>query len=91
MAQEKKAAFVDVNTIIAEKYEAAGQTRIKGLYFPQDNTHTNPAGARVNAACVVLGVVELKEAGLKDYLKKDAAEAAKKAAEIPKGEATRRG
>ena len=34
-------------------------TTIKSRYFPKDNTHNNEAGAKINAACVVLGILSL--------------------------------
>jgi oligogalacturonide lyase len=42
---------------------------IKAKYFtPADDTHTSPAGAELNAACVVEGLRELTDCKLKDYL-----------------------
>jgi hypothetical protein len=38
------------------------------LFTPADNTHTSPAGAELNAACVAEGIRGLKDCGLKDYL-----------------------
>jgi rhamnogalacturonan acetylesterase len=60
--------FIDLNGLIADRYDPIGQPIIKAMYFPMDNTHTNPAGARVNAACVVLGLLQLKECPLAGYL-----------------------
>ncbi len=61
--------FVDVNGLIADVYDPIGQARLKALYFPGDNTHTNPAGARVNAACVTEGLAQLQDPTLSSYLK----------------------
>ncbi len=36
--------FIDLNGLIADRYDPIGQPIIKAMYFPMDNTHTNPAG-----------------------------------------------
>jgi hypothetical protein len=76
-------AFIDLNGLIADLYDAAGQKRIKALYFPKDNTHTNLAGARVNAGCVVTGVLRLSDCPLRFYLLDDAPGLADEAMGIP--------
>jgi lysophospholipase L1-like esterase len=59
------ARFVDLNEIIARRYEADGKAKVQAEYFgPTDHTHTTPAGARVNAACVVEGVKALEGCAL---------------------------
>lgn len=73
VANAEHVPFVDANAIIAGVYDPIGRTKIKALFFPQDNTHTNPAGARLNAACVVTGLVSLKLPSLDGALKPDAA------------------
>jgi lysophospholipase L1-like esterase len=83
VAQKESAPFVDLNGIIADRYDPIGQPTIKALYFPQDNTHTNPAGAKVNAACVVLGIEQLPDMRLKDYMLPTTAEKAQTTATIP--------
>ena len=51
------------------KYAELTPADIKEKYFTAaDNTHTSPAGAELNAACVVEGLRELKDCKLKDYL-----------------------
>jgi lysophospholipase L1-like esterase len=63
------APFIDLNEIIARRYEAAGQARVAAEYFgPTDHTHTTPAGARLNAQCVVEGLRCLADCRLCDYL-----------------------
>jgi lysophospholipase L1-like esterase len=67
------AAFIDLNDIIAKRYEAIGPAKVQELYFgPTDHTHTTPAGAVVNAECVVEGIRGLKDVPLASYLKADA-------------------
>lgn len=56
-AQAEGATFVDLNEIIARRYEAIGEETVKRDYFTAaDHTHTTKAGAQVNAQCVVQGL-----------------------------------
>ena len=51
---------------------------MKSLFFgTADNTHTSPNGARLNAACSVLGLLEMKDCPLDAYLLPDAGAKAK--------------
>ncbi len=57
-AQSQNVLFIDLNEIIARRYEEIGEEKIKPQFFtPADNTHTSPAGARLNAECVVMGLI----------------------------------
>ncbi len=76
VAQAEDVPFADANTLIAAVYDPVGQARIKALYFPQDNTHTNPAGAKLNAACIVTGLVRLNLPSLTATLAPNASSAA---------------
>jgi outer membrane protein assembly factor BamB/lysophospholipase L1-like esterase len=67
-AKQGGADFVDLNGIIADHYEAEGQEKVKTRYFMTDHTHTTPAGAELNAACVVEGLKKLSDCKLCDYL-----------------------
>jgi rhamnogalacturonan acetylesterase len=60
-------AFVDLNAIIADRYDALGQEKVKPL-FPQEHTHTSPDGARLNAACVADGLRAMKPPLLSRFL-----------------------
>lgn len=63
------ARFVDLNELIARRYEADGQAKVQAEYFgPTDHTHTTPAGARVNAASVIEGIQALQDCSLRDAL-----------------------
>lgn len=60
-AQFSGAFFVDLNEIVARRYEAEGRAKVQEFYFdPADHTHTKAAGARVNAECVAEGLRGLK-------------------------------
>jgi len=61
------AFFIDLNAIIADKYDAMGADKAKE-FFPGDHTHTNEAGAKLNAASVIEGLKQLKGCGLNKYL-----------------------
>lgn len=62
--------FLDLNTIIGDQYDTWGPEVVKGL-FEKDHTHTNEAGARINAWSVTQGIKNLNNTDLKEYLKKD--------------------
>jgi lysophospholipase L1-like esterase len=74
LAQAAGVPFLDANAQIAAVYNPIGAARIKALYFPQDNTHTSPAGARVCAATIALGLMALPGQPLAPYWKASAAE-----------------
>jgi len=74
LARAAGVSFLDANARIAAVYNPIGAARIKALYFPQDNTHTSPAGARLSAACIVEGLIALPGAPLAPYLKASAAD-----------------
>ncbi len=66
-AQRQHAAFVDLNAIIAEQYEALGQAKTES-FFGDPHTHTNLAGAQMNAQSVVEGLKDLRHDPLKKFL-----------------------
>lgn len=53
------AFFVDLNEIIAKQYEALGREKV-GTLFGGDHTHTNTAGAQINADAVIEGLKALR-------------------------------
>lgn len=59
--------FVDLNSITADKYEQIGREQVQAL-FSGDHTHTNEAGARINAASVVQGLQQNKKHPLNKYV-----------------------
>ena len=69
VATAAKTDFVHLNKIAMGKYADLTPADIKTKFFTAaDGTHTSPAGAELNAACVAEGVRALKECKLKDYL-----------------------
>lgn len=68
VAQQTDAYFLDLNTMVIEKYEKMGAEKVKD-YFPKDHTHTNEAGAIFNAELVAKAIKDLKKCELRKYLK----------------------
>jgi rhamnogalacturonan acetylesterase len=71
VAKSQGVFFVDLNEIIAKQYEAIGQEKVSKEFFFNDQTHTSPAGARLNAESVVAGLRELKKCKLAKFLVKE--------------------
>lgn len=70
-AQSAGAFFIDLNEIIARKYEAGyDEGTLKAAFFPADHTHTNYAGAKLNAESVIEGLQTLAGCSLKQYVLK---------------------
>ncbi|QIL77701.1 rhamnogalacturonan acetylesterase [Hymenobacter sp. HDW8] len=69
VAQQEGVQFIDLNKITADKYDKMGPEEVAKL-FAGDHTHTNEAGARINAESVVSGIKELKRLPLRSFLAK---------------------
>lgn len=50
-AEQTGALFIDLNTLVADQYDALGKAKVDTLFF-NDWTHTNPEGAHLNARTV---------------------------------------
>ena len=69
-ARDGGALFIDLNELVARRYEAAGQPKVAADFFTAaDHTHTTRAGAQVNAAAVAEGVHSLSTSPLPQCLK----------------------
>lgn len=68
VAKQTGVYFLDLNTMVIEKYEKLGSEKVKA-FFPKDHTHTNEAGATLNAELVTKGIKDLKGCQLKKYIK----------------------
>jgi len=69
VAQAAGADFIDLAQIIAGRYDALGQEKVRPLFCSaSDNVHTSPAGAELNAACVALGLKQVKNSPLTNFL-----------------------
>lgn len=67
VAKQEGAYFIDLNEIVAFKYEEIGAEKVKP-FFPVDHTHTNIDGAKLNAELVIKALKEMKPGKLKKYL-----------------------
>jgi rhamnogalacturonan acetylesterase len=74
VAQSEHVPFVDLNDIASRRYEQLGRETVRE-FFPVEHTHTNAAGADVNARAVVEGITMLKDCPLAQYLSAKAATA----------------
>lgn len=68
IAKQTGIAFIDLNSITADKYDALGQEKVVP-FFPKEHTHTGKEGAEINAASVVSGIKALKDCKLTEYIK----------------------
>ena len=68
VARQSGVGFIDLHEIIANKYEAEEQEKVTAIYFLNEHTHTTPAGAAFNAACVIEGLRALGNCALNDFL-----------------------
>lgn len=66
-AENQGAFFIDLNVIIAQKYEELGKEKVK-TFFPKDHTHTGPEGADFNALTAAESIKNLKKCALRDYI-----------------------
>lgn len=69
-AKQEGAFFVDFNNQISNHYDSVGEERVTDLYFDSgETTHTNAAGAQVNASILTRVIKSLEGLDLKQYLK----------------------
>ena len=55
LAKSEGAAFIDLSTMIADRYDELGEEKVKA-FFPKDYVHTGPEGAELTASLVVAGL-----------------------------------
>jgi lysophospholipase L1-like esterase len=67
VAKAEGVGFADVTDVIADRYERMGEAKVKAL-FPEDHTHTSPAGADLNASLTVFALRAMPNARLTNYL-----------------------
>ena len=72
-AQAAPAPFIDLNNIIANKYDELGQEKVNTLFVAGAGPHTSLAGAQTNAICVVAGLKGLKGNPLAQFFSGNAA------------------
>jgi lysophospholipase L1-like esterase len=67
VAGSEHVPFIDLNDIVARRYEELGAQRVEAL-FADEHTHTTRAGAEISAAAVVAGLEALEGKPLSRYL-----------------------
>ena len=72
VTQSENVPFVDLNEIIARRYDALGEAKVETL-FADPNTHTSRAGAELNAECVIAGLKGLPQNPLAPFFREKAA------------------
>lgn len=70
-ARTEHVPFIDLNEIIAARYDAMGPEKVNPL-FGDEHTHTTRAGAELNAECVISGLKTLPSNPLASYFSKRA-------------------
>lgn len=68
VAEQEGAYFIDLNDLIANKYETLGADAVK-TFFPGDHTHTDINGAKLNAEIVMEQLEKINPGNLKKYMK----------------------
>ncbi len=70
VATAERVGFIDLNEMVAEKYDAVGREAVMKLFpqvTPDEHTHPNLAGARLNADLVIVGLKRLPKNPLAPY------------------------
>jgi len=69
IAEEEGAFYIDLNDLVATRYEQLGPEKVKQNIFVKDNTHTTEEGARINAKLVADAIKAQKKLSLKKFIK----------------------
>jgi rhamnogalacturonan acetylesterase len=67
-AEMEGAYFIDLNDLVASKYESLGQDYVTDSLFLEDHTHTNEKGAIINAEIFAKAIETLADCQLQKYL-----------------------
>ena len=57
-AAQEKVLFLDLNSLIADRYDILGEEKVVALFFG-DHTHTSPEGAALSAGIIAEGLKKL--------------------------------
>ena len=66
VATSEEAPFVDLNEIIAARYDQLGPEKVEPM-FGDPHTHTSRVGAELNAECVIAGLKAIESKPLAPY------------------------
>jgi rhamnogalacturonan acetylesterase len=69
VARTEGAFYIDLNDLVATRYEQLGMQEVGSKLFLQDHTHTTEAGAVINASLVANALKGIRKLPLKKYLK----------------------
>lgn len=67
IAEQEGAYYIELNGLVADKYDAMGQEAVKA-FFQVDNTHTNNEGAKLNAEIVANELKRINPGKIKKYM-----------------------
>lgn len=67
VANAENVLFIDLNDLVASRYEQIGEKNVTSDLFLEDRTHTNERGARINAGLVANALGKVKEFQLHEY------------------------
>jgi lysophospholipase L1-like esterase len=79
IARQENVGFIDLNEMIANKYDELGHDPVMKLFpqvTPDEHTHTNLAGAELNARFVIAGLKAIKGQPLQAFLSAKAVDVA---------------
>lgn len=69
IARRNAVGFIDLNSLISDRYDQLGQSRVAGYFTSADHTHTSLEGAVLNAETVAAAIRAMGNSRLKTYLK----------------------
>lgn len=69
VAKAEKVAFIPLNQLIKNDYATKSADEVKTYFTEKDHTHTNEAGAKLNAKIIADAIKSLKDNSLKTFLK----------------------
>lgn len=68
VARQTGAFYIDLNRLVADIYDAEGESEVKRKYFGTDPIHPNAAGSQLNATVLSNAIGQLKDCGLSAYV-----------------------
>jgi lysophospholipase L1-like esterase len=72
VAKQEHVGFIDLNEMVAARYDQLGHDAVMKLFpltTPDEHTHTNWAGAELNAQMVIQGLKQLGDARIVSFMK----------------------
>jgi len=70
VAKAEGVIYIDLNDVVATRYEQLGPEEVKSKLFLEDHTHTTLEGAKINASLVANEIRSRKKLSLRKYLSK---------------------